>query len=308
MSITPHDGRSDQWSRWLLRDRHGGDPVHEKSLRAAVDPYAERVLEGARLGPDMTLVDVGTGDGLVAFRALQAIGPSLRAILTDISAPLLRHTRDQAAQRGVLSQCVFLEGSAERLVGIDSGSADAVASRAVLAYVADKRAALLEFHRVLKPGGRVSLAEPVLQDDALNAIALRNLIHAPGAEPIDPMLPLIHRWKAAQFPDTPEALAASPICNYSERDLLTLVQNSGFVEIHLELHIDVRACEGVAWETFLASSPHPWAPTLGAILAERFSAEESERFERVLRPLVETGVPNSVDRVVFLTAVKPSPA
>ena len=81
---------SDEWSEWLLGHRHGGDVVREEAVRADVDGYVDRVLDAARLGPGMTLADIGTGDGVVAFRAIQRVGPSLRVTLTDISSPLLR--------------------------------------------------------------------------------------------------------------------------------------------------------------------------------------------------------------------------
>ena len=59
------------------------------------------------------------------------------------------------------------------------------------------------------------------------------------------VLSLPHRWQAAQFPDTTERLVASPIANFSERDLLGYLQKCDFSDIHLELHIDVRHAPGV---------------------------------------------------------------
>ena len=302
--INTGEEQSDVWSEWLLRDRHGGDLAHERWVRAEVDRFADRVLDAARLMPGMTLADVGTGDGEIAFRAIERVGPSLQVLLADISAPLLRHAQARATRRSVLGQCTFLECSAERLDGIHDACVDVVTTRAVLAYVHDKCAALREFHRVLKPGGRISIAEPILQEDAFNAISLRRLLDSQTAAP-DPVLTLVHRWKAAQFPDTPEKLAASPIANYSERDLLGFVQDCGFVEIHMELHVDVRREQGVSWATFIGSSPHPWAPTLDIILQEQFTSEERVRFEQALRPAVEAGSSAATDRIVYLTASKP---
>lgn len=304
MGIKARDEPSDVWSDWLLRDRCGGDPAHEQWIRAEVDRYADRILDAARLAPGMTLADIGTGDGEVAFRAIDRVGRSLQVLLADISAPLLRHAESLAAQRNVLGQCTFLECSAERLDGIQDASMDVVTTRAVLAYVHDKCAALREFHRILKPGGRMSIAEPILQEEAFNAIALKRFLDSQPV-PQDPVLALVHRWKSAQFPDTPEKLDASPIANYSERDLLDFVQHCGFVEIHMELHVDVRRYQGMPWETFIGSSPHPWAPTLRAILQQQFSADERVRFEQALRPAVEAGPSAAIDRIVYLSASKP---
>jgi SAM-dependent methyltransferase len=205
----------------------------------------------------------------------------------------------------VAAQCRFLRGSAERLEGIADESVDVVATRAVLAYVADKGAALREFHRVLKPGGRISLAEPIFRDEAFAASALRKAVDAQPLQSQDRFLRLLHRWKSAQFPDTDTLIAASPLVNFSERDLASLAHECRFTAIHLELHIDLQPSLVNGWDAFLRSSPHPWAPPLGHILAERFTPEERSFFEQVLRPTVESPDAVTIDRIAYVTAVKP---
>lgn len=163
---------SDVWSEWLLHRRHADDPEYGRVVQEVVAGYADRVLDGAQVGADMTLLDVGGGEGLIAFHAIDRIGPSLRVIITDISAPMLRHAEAAAVKRKVRSQCAFIECNADRLNGIADSSVDVVTTRSVLAYVCDKKAALDEFRRVLKPGGRISLMEPILQDEAFYARAL----------------------------------------------------------------------------------------------------------------------------------------
>ncbi len=308
ISKIPAEGRaldSDVWSEWLLHRRHADDCAYGRVVQAVVAGYADRVLDGAELEAGMTLVDVGAGEGLVAFRAIERYGASLRAVLTDLSAPMLRYAESVAMERNVRAQCTFLECSAEKLEGIADASVDAVTTRAVLAYVTDKPAALGEFFRVLKPGGRLSIAEPILQDEAFYARALRRRLED-QSQPPDRFLTLLHRWKSAQFPDTEEACAESPIANYSERDLLNMVRGAGFAEIHLQLNIDVMPSPVTSWEVFLGSSPHPWAPTLQQILAERFSFAERQFFEHMVRPTVESGRNISTDRAMYLQAQRPS--
>lgn len=295
----------DVWSQWLLRQRHGDDPQLQQAVRNAVDRYIERLLDGAQLAPGQTLLDVGTGEGLVAFRAIERVGPTLRAWLTDVSEPMLKHARAQAVERGVLGQCSFLRCPAEHIEGIADASVDVVATRSVLAYVADKTGALREFHRVLKPGGRVSLAEPVFQDEAVAAQAMKAVIDSKPREGVSPLMVLLHRWQAAQFPDTEEKIRACPIVNYSERDLVRFAQDAGLADLHLELHIDMGPSMMRSWNTFIHSSPHPLAPPLSRIMAEQFSAAERDFFERSMRPVIEDPKAVSADRMAYLTARKP---
>jgi arsenite methyltransferase len=296
----------DVWSEWLLHRRHADDAAYATVVRRVVERIADRVLDAAHLSAGKSLADVGAGEGLIAFKAIERIGPSLHVTMTDISAHMLRYAEAVSVARNVRSQCTFLECSAENLGGIADSTLDVVATRAVLAYVPDKSAAVREFHRVLKPGGYLSIAEPILQDESFFARALRKRVDSQPAGPKDRFLTLLHRWKAAQFPDTEELCGESPITNYSERDLLNIVRGSGFAEIHLELHIDVAPSLITSWEVFLNSSPHPWAPPLSVILTEKFTPDERQFFEQIVRPTVESGRNFSTERIAYLSAVKPA--
>ena len=298
---------SDLWSQWLLHGRYADDGEFRQAVSAAVDRYVERLLDGALLAAGQTLVDVGTGEGLVAFRAIERAGGALRVWLTDVSEPMLHHAETRAIDRGVRDQCTFLRCSADHLEGIADASVDVVVTRSVLAYVPDKTRALREFHRILKPGGRISLAEPVFQDDALAALAMRTVVESNPAEGVNPLMVLLHRWKAAQYPDTEEKILESPIANYSERDMLRFAQVAGFSELHLELHIDTLPSIVRSWDVFINSAPHPLAPPLSVIMAEQFTVPERQLFERSMRPIVEDPKAVTTDRMLYLTATKPLP-
>lgn len=294
----------DPWYEWLIHSRHAGDPVERRLVLDETERYADKVLAAAQLMPGMTLADIGSGEGLIAFKAIGNTGPSLQVILTDISASLLAHARQLAIKKGVSNQCIFLECNAENLHGIPDASVDVVTTRAVLAYVADKKAALSEFHRILKPGGRISLAEPIMMDEARATCGLKAAVDAEDLKDVDPFLGLMHRWKATQFPDTLAKMTSCPMTNFSERDLVRFAQENGFADIHMELHIDVRPFQVSSWEVFIASAPHPLAPTLEFILSNHFTSTERNQFEIVLRPLIEAGGLSVDDRVAYLTATR----
>jgi arsenite methyltransferase len=151
----------DQWFEWLLHRRFGGDEQAMNEAMAMLVPIRDRVLDNARLEAGSVVLDVGTGDGLIAFGALERVGKSGRVIFCDISEDLVAHCQTLAREMGVSERCEFVVAPAEDLRATASGSVDAVTVRSVLIYVKDKLAAFREFFRVLKTGGTVSLFEPV---------------------------------------------------------------------------------------------------------------------------------------------------
>jgi ubiquinone/menaquinone biosynthesis C-methylase UbiE len=294
--------RTDPWYEWLLHVRHADDPGYAAVVKQVTGRFADRVLDAAELKPGATLLDVGAGDGLLGFRAIERVGPTLQVLFTDISPALLEHAEATAAARGIGAQCAFIEGSAESLSGVADERADAVVARASIAYVSDKRAAFREFYRVLKPGGRLSIAEPILQDEALAAKALRQYLDSSG-DP-DPFSRLLLRWKSAQYPDTEQTYRQCPYANFSERDLINLVREAGFGEVHMQLHINVVPSLITKWNIFLGCSPHPLAPPLRTIMSG-FSEDERQLFKKLVRPAVESAGNMTIERTAYMQTTKP---
>lgn len=298
----------DFWSNWLLHGRHGGDPAYEPIMRAAVAEIRDRVLDGARLTSGMTLLDVGAGDGLISFEALRRVKQPFSVVLSDISAPLLQRAEHIAEDLGFRDNCSFIQTPAETLMGITDESVDVITSRAVLAYVHDKASALRSFLRVLKPGGRLSLGEPIHQDAAVQLAALTKVLRSEPANYSTPYLDLLQRCRALQMPSTLEDIRSNPLTSFSERDLVRLFREAGFVNIHMELHVDVKPSPAVPWSTFIEIAPRPGTPCLREIFEQHLTAKEVARFERGMRRDVESGTLTSQSMNVYLTAEKFAPA
>ncbi|MBI4591126.1 MAG: class I SAM-dependent methyltransferase [Candidatus Rokubacteria bacterium] len=285
----------DRWARWLLEDRFGGDPQYAKEYLDKLREVRDRVLDHRlRLGDGAVLLDVGAGDGLIGFGAVDRMGPSGRVIFSDISRPLLEHCRSLASQMGVSDRCDFVEARAEDLGPIPNESVDAVTTRSVLIFVADKAAAFREFYRVLKPGGRISLFEPINRH-GLDAFKYD----------VAPVLELAQRlrdfYRRLQPPDS------DPMLNFDEHDLVAQCEATGFVDIHLALHIFVRPATPEPWDRTISIPGNPNIPSPREAMAQIFTAEEAARYEAHLRPQVEAGRGLVREAVAFLAAMKPTP-
>lgn len=272
----------DKWAEWVLARSHADDAEQKRRSLEFLGPVRDRVLENAHIESGDFLLDVGAGDGLIAFGAMPLVGGSGRVIFSDVSEDLLDHCRAAARKLGVADRAEFVRAAAEDLSPIPDGSVDVVTTRSVLIYVQEKDAAFREFHRVLRPGGRVSIVEPInnyFPDDM-------NDFWGFDARPVSDLVEKI--WASEGWVDSNRA--DDPMMNFDERDLLRYAQDAGFRDVHVELAVDVRPGTWVEdWDRLLRTAPNPNARTTEEAIKAALTPDEAERFASHLRPLVDAG-------------------
>ena len=290
---------TDRWAAWLLERRHGGDEKQLASVLQFLEPVRDRVLEGAELRKGDTLLDVGAGDGLIAFAALDRVGTSGKVIWSDVSETLRDHARSLARDMDAAERMEFLLAGADDLAPVASASVDAVTTRSVLIYVDDKKRAFKEFFRVLRPGGRLSIFEPI---NRFGLAAPRQRFWGYDVTPIQEIADKVRRvFEEAQPPER------DPMLNFDERDLLTLVEEAAFVDIRLNYEAEITHAPlwTSGWDSFLRFAGNPNAPTLQEAMKRALSASERDKFEGHLRPLVDAGEGLTRGADAFVRAVKP---
>jgi ubiquinone/menaquinone biosynthesis C-methylase UbiE len=117
--------------------------------RAVYRPAHDAVIAELRSAGSRRVLDVGCGTGILATR-ISEDGWGARVVGCDLSMGMLR--RAAARVRGA-----WVQGDALRLP-LRDGALDAVISTQAFHFLPDRRAALAEFHRVLRPGGLLVIA------------------------------------------------------------------------------------------------------------------------------------------------------
>jgi ubiquinone/menaquinone biosynthesis C-methylase UbiE len=288
----------DRWKQWLLKRRCGGDSAKLAATLDRLYPVRDRILANGEFTDGSTLLDVGCGDGLIAFGALDRTKRS-EVWFSDVSESLLRHCESLAREAGMIDRCEFVQASADNLDGVPECRFDVVTTRSVLIYVRDKRAALAEFQRVLKPGGRISLHEPI---NRFPLTVPENLIGAYHGYDVGPVR---HLWKRVVATiDTRSNGATTSMVDFDERDLFRIADEVGFTRIRLQFESSILPKDPEPWQTFLETASNPNVPTLRDAIEQALTRDEQHRLERHLRPLVESGLGTTRSAVAFLVAEK----
>jgi SAM-dependent methyltransferase len=137
---------------------------------AAVESFAGvgHFFDLAALTAGDVVVDLGSGSGMDAFYAASLVGPTGRVIGVDFTTEQLDKARRIAGESG-FENVEFREGRIERLP-LDDASVDCVISNGVINLCPDKSRVFADAARVLRPGGRLAIADIVSEQQLTDAI------------------------------------------------------------------------------------------------------------------------------------------
>jgi demethylmenaquinone methyltransferase/2-methoxy-6-polyprenyl-1,4-benzoquinol methylase len=127
--------------------------------------YRHQALRRAGLRPGMRVLDVGVGTGLTAREAVAIAGDPALVTGVDPSAGMMAAAHLPAA-------VALIEGRAEA-IPLPDASFDFLSMGFALRHIGDFSTACREFHRVLKPGGRICLLEITRPESALGHLLLK---------------------------------------------------------------------------------------------------------------------------------------
>jgi demethylmenaquinone methyltransferase/2-methoxy-6-polyprenyl-1,4-benzoquinol methylase len=199
--------------------------------------YRRQALLRAGLQPGMKVLDVGIGTGLTARAGIEIVGDGTLLTGVDPSPGMMANAQLPA---GV----TLVEGRAES-IPLPDGGYDFLSMGYALRHIADFAAAAAEFHRVLKPGGKICLLEITRPESSTGRLLLKGYMKG-----VVPMLASLigKRKETAQlwryYWDTIEHCA-------SPASIVATLEAAGFVDARC--HVETRALSVLA--EFQATKP-----------------------------------------------------
>lgn len=224
-----------------LHDQVAAAEAYEKLfVNSLFRPWADRVVEVARLSSGDRVLDVACGTGILTRAALARVGGTGAVSAIDISPGMVA-----VAQR-LAPQAEVREGAAESLPYPDAAF-DAVVSQFGLMFFADPAQALREMRRVVKPGGQVTVAVWDELDHAPAYAAEVHLLRAMAGE------------RAARELTAPFALGDRAAVD-------ALFASAGFGDV--SIHTSTEVADFPSVRVMVEADLRGWLPLRGAALDE----------------------------------------
>ena len=249
-----------------------------------------RLLRLAKLQAGEHVLDLGAGTGLIAREARLAVGPSGRVLALDVSHPALGSWVTEPTETGNASPTHGVVADAH-VLPLRDRVVDVVLARAVLLYLADRGQAAREMVRVLRPGGRIVVFEPI------NGATL-DFEQWWGLDPtlFPPEHGDVNDYMQAHWPHRESALSLS------EQELADHFRVAGCVRVRANTLLSYRGGQRVTVDrarTWLSQPPHPGTPSYEQSARAVLGARASQHIESVAQLIASRPLTFAYARVML---------
>lgn len=284
------------WARWVMQCRMRQFPFSSEEI-ASLYGVCDRLFKNAEIARAESFMDVGAGDGFMAFQALLAMPEHSTVTFSDVSPVHLQYCQDMAEEMGYLQRCRFICTAADNLMDVHDKSMDVITTRSVLHYVKDTQKAFHEFFRILKEGGRLALFEPMGRYLALNT---ENFPQGISLHPSSNTLTDILKTLQDAYRDLPPS-----ILNFNEKDLFLIAERAGFSDVRLEIEKAPQKIYQKQWEEFIhGKGPAQGDLSLGEMLSLECSEKEKESLLDKIHQIFSQQASKRRHTIVYLSAKK----
>jgi SAM-dependent methyltransferase len=221
--------------------------------------WTVKILEAVSLEPGSSLIDVACGTGILARQAAERLGNKALIAGVDPAPGML------TVARRIAPSIDWRLGTAE-LIPYPDGSFDAVLSQFGMMFFTDRRQALTEFLRVLKPGGKI-------------AVAVWDKLENSEAYPIE--VELLNNLAGAGAAD---ALRA-PFVLGDRAELKELFMSAGVDAVEIATHRGTARFPSI--RVMVEADLRGWLPVMGVTLSEDLIQEILTQAERQLAKYVQ---------------------
>ena len=281
------------WTQWLKQNRFAGQtPEMIEQTTKWLEAVRDVVLVYAEIKPYETVIDIGTGTGLLAFKALEMQECKGKIIFSDKFQDCLDDCKRILDESGVRGGYEMLLSPCEH-IALPESTVHKALMRSVLVHIVNKQIAINEVYRILKPGGKFCAFEPVIRSNTRYW------------EITDPM----YIEKYEDFKRGENDLMENPLdslCNFDQDTLKTNLEIAGFsipeVKVQ-EVRSNYVVQDGMV-EQWFSNPPSPGQPSTKERYLKYFDEATVNKYMQDVQNYLTNREISLKSNAVFINATK----
>ncbi len=281
------------WTQWLKQNRFAGQtPEMIEQTTRWLEAVRDVILVYAEIKPYETVLDIGCGTGLLAFKALEMQDCQGKVIFSDAFQDCIDDCKKILDELGITEGFELLKSPVEH-IALPESSVHKAVMRSVLVHVVNKQPAINEIYRVLKPGGKLCAFEPVIRSNTryweiLNPAFIENYTDFKNAE--------------NEIMENP----MDSLCNFDENTLKTNLEIAGFSrpEVKLQEVSSSYVVQPNMVREWFINPPSPNQPSTKERFLRYFDEAKVEKYMQDVEAFLTGRQINLKTNAVFINATK----